>query len=145
MAVCQFSNPAARLRASELQILAMANGKIAKVSVLEDRVAAVLDTMGVPYTRQAPIRCPTTGRYVACVDFLLGDGRILEVNGTYWHADPRVYPDGPRHISQKHTVGQYHIKETRLKAQGLRMLEVWEMDVNSDAIGAVKKALAGCR
>lgn len=42
MAVCQFSNPAARLRASELQILAMANGKIAKVSVLEDRVAAVL-------------------------------------------------------------------------------------------------------
>src|SRR5699024_281803 len=46
-----------------------------------------------------PVR-GAAGRFVACVDFMLSDGRALEVNGTFWHTDPRVYPDGPTFPAQ---------------------------------------------
>jgi len=121
----------------------MVSGRVKRVSKLEDTVAATLDILGVRYARQAPIRCTTTGRYVACVDFLLADGRPLEVNGTYWHADPRAYPNGPLHASQKHTAEKYNAKMKKLEMQGISVLEVWELDVDADALGAVKRAIGG--
>jgi hypothetical protein len=119
----------------------MSDGKVSKVSRLEGHVAVVLDTLGIPYTRQAAIRCPSTGRFVACADFLLGDGRVVEVNGTYWHADPRVYPNGPVYPSQRHTADRYHDKLARLKAMGVNVLELWELDINTDPTMCLKEAL----
>lgn len=124
----QFSDPKARERASKTQIKVMAEGRIAKVSKLEDRVAEELDKLGIEFKRQLGINDPIKGGFCACVDFLLSDGRILEVNGTYWHTDPRAYPDGPIYASQKRTLKRYEKKARLLRSFGKTVLELWEDD-----------------
>ncbi len=88
----QFSDPANRALAAHNQRRAMIDGKVSCVSGLEDAVAVVLNELEIEYRRQAGIRDPSTGRYCACVDFALDEQTVIEVNGAYWHADPRLYP-----------------------------------------------------
>ena len=75
------------------------------------------------------------------VDFLLSEHVILEVNGTYWHADPRFYPDGPVHVSQKRTVEIYTKKMELLHSIGFQVIEIWEHDIKLNAHDAVISAL----
>ncbi len=137
----QFSNPANRALASENQRRAMAEGKISAMSKLEDLVAVELDALGVPYERQYGVRYPLTGRYCACVDFKLDERTVIEVNGTYWHADPRVYSPDDLHVSQRRTLANYVKKMDALKSMGIRVIEIWELDFKQDPAGTVKAAL----
>jgi len=130
-----------RVRRSEATTRAMAEGRISAVSKLEDVAAKALDLQGVGYRRQVGIR-GALGRYVACVDFMLDDGRVLEVNGTYWHADPRVYPDGPRFESQRRGEAGWARKAAALAALGIPLLVVWERELRDDPAEAIRVALA---
>jgi len=141
--ISQFKSPESRQRASEKQILAMSSGKISKVSKLELLVAQELTLIGIQHTGQAKIRDPQSGKFIACVDFLLGDGRVLEVNGTYWHADPRTYPNGPIFPSQVHTADRYKVKMGKLALLGIPVIEVWETDLKSDPRETVRHAIYG--
>lgn len=137
----QFANEANRAVAAHNQRRAMAEGKIPKVSKLEDVVAAELDRMGIPYRRQWGIIDGETGRYCACVDFLLDDKTVVEVNGTFWHSDPRAYPKGPIHASQHRVLKIYARKMTALKKMGIRVIEIWEIGIMDNATKAVREAL----
>ena len=130
-----------RARLSEATARAIAEGRISPVSKLEDEVAEVLDGLGVSYTRQVPVR-GAAGRFVACVDFMLSDGRALEVNGTFWHADPRVYPDGPTFPAQVRTAERWDRKVAALDALGIPVVVVWEKDLRDDFAEALRVALA---
>lgn len=130
-----------RARLSEATTRAMAEGRISVVSKLEDVAAAALDLHGVTYRRQVGIRGPL-GRYVACLDFLLSDGRALEVNGTYWHADPRAFPDGPRFPSQLRAAAQWARKTAALESLGIPLIVVWERELRDDPAEAIRVALA---
>ena len=136
----QFSDPKMRELASHNQCLYLAKNLVANVSGVEDRVASEMDRKGIPYQRQVPIRNPKNGRYGACVDFLV-KGVAVEVNGTYWHSDPRVYPDGPIFVSQKRTASNYQKKTKLLRLLGIRLVEVWEIDIDKDISRAVGKAM----
>lgn len=82
------------------------------------------------------------GRYIACCDYYLPDLNLaVEVNGTYWHADPRVYPQGPSTPSQKRTCDKYAVKMAALAERGIKVAEVWEMDFKANPEGAVKAAV----
>lgn len=140
LAIQQFKNPEARALASHKQCLYLAKNLVSSVSSVEDRVAAELDKRSIHYERQVPIRNPKTGRYQACVDFLI-NGQALEVNGTYWHADPRFYPQGPTSLSQKRTASAYAKKVAFLKEINIPMVELWESDVDSNVAVAVQNAL----
>lgn len=129
-----------RARLSEATARAIAEGRIKPVSQLEDEVARHLDTLGVGYVRQHPIR-GAHGRYVACADFLLEDGRVLEVNGTFWHADPRVYPDGPTLPAQIRTAERWGRKIEALSALGVTVIVVWEQDVRDSGSQAVASSV----
>lgn len=119
----------------------IASGKINRVSGIEDVVAKVLDRIGVAYRRQVGIR-GSDGRYFACVDFMLGDRTVLEVNGTFWHADPRMYPDRSRlSPAQRRTVERYGVKVDRLRKSGFDVIEVWEADLAKDSEDAVANVL----
>lgn len=130
-----------RARLSEATTRAMAEGRISAVSKLEDVAAKALDLHGVTYRRQVGIR-GALGRYVACVDFLLDDGRVLEVNGTYWHTDPRVYPDGPLFPSQRRSAAQWVRKVAALESLGIPLVVVWELELRDDPAEAIRVALA---
>jgi G:T-mismatch repair DNA endonuclease (very short patch repair protein) len=130
-----------RARLSETTARAIAEGRIPAVSKLEDVVAKELDALGVGYRRQVAVRGPR-GRFVASVDFLLDDGRAVEVNGTFWHSDPRSYPDGPVFPAQRRTAERWARKLTALAELGITVIELWEKELRDDPAQAVRVALA---
>jgi G:T-mismatch repair DNA endonuclease (very short patch repair protein) len=89
---------------------------------LEAKLAKLLDASGIEYRWQFPL-----GPYL--YDFLLPDKTLVEVHGTYWHADPRRYdiknltPDQRRNL--------VHDLDKRLFAagRGYRLKVVWEADL----------------
>lgn len=141
-AIKQWSDPEAREAAAHAQICRMqSNEKFSKkVSSVEDKVAEALDELGIEYERQKGIR-NERGRYAALVDFyLVGSNQILEVNGTFWHSDPRLYPNGPEYQSQKELAEKYRKKIKFLKSKGYVVKEIWELDVEKNPVEAVRSA-----
>jgi len=82
----------------------------------------MFEDAGVEYRWQFPL-----GRYV--YDFLLPDRLLVEVHGTYWHADPRtsegkiLTPDQRR--NRLHDVD----KKLFAAGRGYRLKVVWEADL----------------
>lgn len=121
---------------------AIAEGRIPRVSKLEVEVGDVLRQLGVTRVPQYAIH-DARGRFAAVIDYFLPDfGVALEVNGTFWHADPRAYPNGPEKPSQERTVAKYARKEVLLRQRGIPLVEVWEMDFRSDPELTVRSALS---
>lgn len=120
---------------------AIAEGRIPRVSKIEIAVGEVLTSLGVTHEGQYRIR-GAGGRYTAVIDYYLPLEKIaLEVNGTFWHADPRMYPSGPVYESQRRTQHRYSKKKELLAKKGLHLCELWEMDLMEDLEGTVKTAL----
>ena len=111
-----------------------------RVSGLESEVAIVLDDMAIEYKRQVELET-LDGIIVGVFDFLLADGRGLEVNGSFWHSDPREYPEGPQFASQKTGQESWDRKVAECNHQGVALVEVWERDFRRDTVGAVQRAL----
>jgi G:T-mismatch repair DNA endonuclease (very short patch repair protein) len=89
---------------------------------LEAKLAAMLDAAGVDYRWQFPL-----GRYV--YDFLLPNRTLVEVHGTYWHADPRRYD--PRALTPDQRRNRLHDIDKKFYAagRGFRLKVVWETDI----------------
>jgi G:T-mismatch repair DNA endonuclease (very short patch repair protein) len=122
---------------------AIAEGRIPRISKFEREVGVVLRSLGVKAQPQHGIR-DAQGRFRAVLDFWLPElGVGVEANGTFWHADPRVFPQGPEHASQKRTAERYARKMALLNLRGVPVIEVWEKDFREDPKGAVQDALRG--
>lgn len=113
-------------------------------SSLEDDVAEVLDDMGLKYERQKPLHDPDTGQYFAWVDFWLEGDIVLEVNGSFWHVDPRLYPDGPECEWQEKTLENDKRRKTRMKELGIPIIEVWGLDIKEN-MDTVRDTIANRR
>ena len=85
-------------------------------------MATLLDAARVDYRWQFPL-----GPYV--YDFLLPDRLLVEVHGTYWHADPRSHEGKTLTPDQRRN--RLHDVDKRLYAasRGYRFKVVWEADV----------------
>ncbi|HEY0074978.1 MAG TPA: hypothetical protein VGB77_12815 [Abditibacteriaceae bacterium] len=125
--------------AREREYLRIANGDFPIVSSIENTVANELDSLGITYERQKVIFYQN--RPVACVDFSIGSSTVLEVNGTYYHCDPRAYPNGPINHNQEQMVKRYNRKIGALKKAGFQVIEIWEIDLKNDASHVVKAAI----
>jgi G:T-mismatch repair DNA endonuclease (very short patch repair protein) len=90
---------------------------------LEAKLAKMLEAAGVDYRWQFPL-----GQYV--YDFLLPGQTLVEVHGTYWHADPRRYDTKALTPTQRRNL--LHDIDKRLFAakQGYRLKVIWEADLN---------------
>jgi G:T-mismatch repair DNA endonuclease (very short patch repair protein) len=89
---------------------------------LEAKLAKMFDAAGIEYHWQFPL-----GSYV--YDFLLPDRLLVEVHGTYWHADPRSYEGRPLTPDQRRN--RLHDIEKRFFAagRGYRLKVVWEAEL----------------
>ncbi|MBN2537591.1 hypothetical protein JXB37_04885 [candidate division WOR-3 bacterium] len=94
---------------------------------LESKLARLLDSAGVDYQWQFRV-----GRFV--YDFLLPGQRLVEVHGTYWHADPRFYPDEGLTLAQRRN--RVHDLRKRFNAadHGYRYVACWEHDIESGRV-----------
>lgn len=130
-----------KAKLSQATALAIAEGRIPRVSGLELRVGEVLCHLGVSAIPQYRLR-GAHGRYEAVLDYFLPElGAALEFNGTFWHADPRVYPTGPVKPCQVRVAEKYQRKLTLLAELHIPLIEVWELDFKADPEGSVRKAL----
>jgi G:T-mismatch repair DNA endonuclease (very short patch repair protein) len=124
--------------------LRMANniesGKISRSSKLENIVAGVLDNIGIAYRKQVVQRAEN-GTFAFVFDFMIGDNIAIEVNGTFWHADPRFYSSEKLHKIQIHNTQKWIKKINDAKIKGIKIIEIWEYDIEQDAHSAVMNAL----
>lgn len=128
-----------RLRISTARRIARSPSRC--VSKLENKVAKELRRRRIWFRRQALIRDPSTGRFAGLIDFLLKNRVALEVNGTFWHADPRSYPDGPIYPSQRRTAEGYARKSRLLRELGYCLVDIWEADIKESLVDAVDGVL----
>ncbi len=108
-------------------------------SKLEVRVGDILQKIGVAFTAQKMIRTPGHRFFV---DFLLTNKLVLEVNGSFWHCDSRLYPDGPTYDIQVRTRKRDAAKLEALAQAGYQVAILWEKDFEERGADAVKAVLA---
>jgi very-short-patch-repair endonuclease len=57
---------------------------------------------------------------------------VIEINGRYWHCDPRFYKNGPINEKQKRRIEKDGIKSSYLDSHGFRLFVAWEDDIKSN-------------
>jgi very-short-patch-repair endonuclease len=71
--------------------------------------------------------------------------KIIEVNGTYWHADSRVYPKDDMIVCNGLTVAQVHARDVEktehAKKFGYEVLVVWEIDWHANKHAVIQKMI----
>lgn len=97
-------------------------------SKLEERFAKeFLDKLGVKYQYQ--YFASDIKRYY---DFKIEDGPIIEVNGSYWHGDKRIYEEKDLNNVQKRTIYVDNLKKKWALLNGIPIYYVWEKDINEN-------------
>ncbi len=82
------------------------------------------------------------GRY--SFDYMLGD-KIIEFNGDYWHANPKIYKKD--YINKTLNLTAYEIwkkdekRKKYIQKQGYQLYVVWESDYKNDPENTIKKCL----
>jgi len=66
------------------------------------------------------------------LDFALQNGKVgIECQGSFFHIDPRVYPNGPICAVQRRNFGRDKAKRKYLAKRGWTIIELWETEINS--------------
>ena len=63
----------------------------------------------------------------------------IECQGTYFHIDPRVYPNGPKDAIQRRNFGRDIIKRKHTQGLGWETLEIWETEINNGEFKEILK------
>ncbi len=65
------------------------------------------------------------------LDFAFPEVKVgIECQGTFFHIDPRVYPDGPICAVQRRNAGRDKSKRKYLTERGWTIIELWEIEIN---------------
>jgi G:T-mismatch repair DNA endonuclease (very short patch repair protein) len=65
---------------------------------------------------------------------------ILEAYGDFWHCNPKVYPEGPKHKHQVKGINRDKSKEayiTKIDNGSWRYLYLWESDICEDIVSCI--------
>lgn len=115
------------------------NGKLERVhpkfgtSKLEqDFAEQFLDKLGVEYTWQ--FEASDIGRFY---DFKIKNGPILEINGSYWHGDERIYEEKDLNSVQKHAKFVDDLKKKWALINGIPIYYIWEKDIRENPSGVM--------
>ena len=103
-------------------------------SKLEMRFAKnFLDKLGVKYIAQ--YKAESIGRYY---DFRICDaygrptGPIIEVQGSYWHGDRRIYEEKDLNKTQLRDIKVDEHKRKWCQMNGIPLIYVWELDIKNN-------------
>ena len=106
----------------------------------ELQIMKILTDHGIKYEAFAQMKF---GNVHHEVDFLINDDRIIEHNGTYFHADPRKYSRDDtmygKKVSDVWKKDQLLIEQ--MKQAGYKVLVIWEFDLMNDFKNIVQKIL----
>ena len=98
-------------------------------SKLEERFARdFLDRLGIDYEYQ--YKAESIGRYFDFRLFPNLKGPVLEVDGSYWHADPRIYEGKKLDKTQQWDLKVDEIKNQWCRRNNVPLIRLWEKDIN---------------
>ena len=89
------------------------------VSTLEDEFKKLLYELGVQFETQYKLK------QYRC-DFKI-DNLLIELQGTFWHADSRIYKD-PKYTLQKNAIRRDAAKKKLILKLGYKYAQIWEYD-----------------
>ena len=103
-------------------------------SKLEERFAKeYLEKLGIEYIYQ--YEAHSIGRFF---DFrIMPNGPIIEIQGSYWHGDKRIYEEKDLNRTQKRNIYVDEIKRKWCLMNGIPIIYIWEKDINSDPEGVL--------
>ena len=104
---------------------------------IETEVEEILKDLKVLYEPQYNIR-----GFIA--DFKIGENKVIEVHGDYWHCNPKLYHE-PKTEAQIKNVQRDKVKHVVFKEEGYEILYVWEKDINSNYDQCVNLIEEYCR
>jgi very-short-patch-repair endonuclease len=102
-------------------------------SELENTLADSMSLARIYYDRQFPYA-------LGLADFFIPPNHIVEVQGTFWHADPSKY-SGNRMIKDKqaHEIWANDArKKCYLQQQGYKVLHLWEREITASIENVIK-------
>ena len=74
------------------------------------------------------------------LDFAFPEHKLaIECQGTYFHVDPRIYPNGPKDKIQRRNFGRDIAKKKFLDSLGWKVIECWETEINDDSFKELLK------
>lgn len=90
---------------------------------LETKFAKILTDLGIKFKSQHVLK----GKIY---DFYLPDYELLiEVDGDYYHCNPRKYPKGPINKMQRKNIRNDIYKNALAKSWGFELIRIWEYDI----------------
>lgn len=122
----QFARPGARERHAQLTVKQIQAGRTGKAyNKLEMLVATALAEAKIEFECQYSL-----GRYV--YDFHVAKWLLLvEVNGTFWHSDPRFYDPTSLTAIQRKNRANDGAKTLAAITAGFRLAVLWEHDIEN--------------
>lgn len=120
-------------------------------SKLEDDFARdFLDKLGVKYIYQ--FEAKDIGRFYDFAVFINGDTNdlssgnilILEIDGSYWHSDPRLVKESEMSPTQKKNKRIDELKDKWALMHGIPIVRFWEKDIRENpkmVLGTLKERL----
>lgn len=104
------------------------NKKFHRESSLNIKVREFLDSLNLTFSYEKEF----TIKYFSC-DFAFPQQKIaIECQGTFFHIDPRIYPNGPICAVQRRNFGRDKVKREYLEKHGWKLIEIWETEINDD-------------
>jgi G:T-mismatch repair DNA endonuclease (very short patch repair protein) len=122
---CVPHSPEERVRMKLRTAKLWASGVFNRETSIEKKVKEFLGSLGLTFEQQYQVK-------YFCMDFAFPEKKIaIECQGTYFHIDPRIYPEGPRDAIQRRNFGRDKAKnKVCCDQQGWVIIEVWETEIN---------------
>lgn len=99
----------------------------------QDFAKNFLDVLGVEYVWQ--FEAKDIGRFF---DFKIKNGPIIEVNGSYWHGDGRLYEEEDLNRIQRKAQKVDEYKQKWALSHGIPIIYVWEKDIKENPKGVME-------
>jgi len=107
------------------------------ISKLETSIQEILNKMGITYTTQFCLKVDKMRRFY---DFLLVDIKLLiEVNGDYWHANPKLYKENDilnyKKIGTRTAQDVWNkdkFKKELAEKKGYSVVYIWESEIHDN-------------
>lgn len=96
----------------------------------QDFAKDFLDKLGVDYVWQ--FEAKEIGRYFDYAVIENGSIILLEIDGGYWHSDPRVVNEDKLTPTQKHNKRVDEYKNKWALEHGFPIIRIWELDIRNN-------------
>ena len=101
-------------------------GEFGLSSQLEkDFIENFIKPLGLEYTTQYYLK----DIHQYCDVYIPSLNAVVECDGSFWHCDERLFPDGPKYDYQKRKILLDEKKNNYCKEHGIKCIRIWEYDI----------------